>query len=599
MVLVRLLGPVEVTDAGGTAHPVGSALRRTLLALLALRAGEMVTADWLLENVWAGDPPESGLRALRFHVSRLRKELDEDGLIETRPGGYRLAISADQVDALATQRMADAARRENDPFHAAEMYGEALRMWHGEPFADAAPCAVLDDEAGRLDALRLAIIEDHFRARLDVGGGRELVADLSRATAQFPLRESLWSLLIIAQYRAGLQADALRSYEQMRTMLSDDLGLDPSRELQDLQRRVLQHDPSIGGAGIADSDDERDAPRRAPRTLPEPASTLIDSTDQLGAAKRLVRDHRLVTLAGAGGIGKTRLAVELGRSCLDQFNDGVWMVELAPIANPDSVLGAVASTLSIPLQHGMTDIDSIIDWFSGRRAMLIFDNCEHVLDAARPLLNRLVERCPTMTFLATSRQPLEVSGERVLMVNVLSPEVDGVALFLDRASAADSSFVANDEDRKVVADICRRLDGLPLAIELAARRFRWMSLAELLERLDDRFALLRRAGSGMDHHDVLHETVEWSYRLLSDREQAVFDQLSVFAGSFDLVAADAVCGKDNVAGRGVVDALIALVDRSMIVADRRPDGTRYYMLETMRQFGDKRLRDGAELRAAR
>ncbi|HZX54742.1 MAG TPA: AfsR/SARP family transcriptional regulator, partial [Ilumatobacteraceae bacterium] len=315
MVLVRLLGPVEVTDAGGTAHPVGSALRRTLLALLALRAGEMVTADWLLENVWAGDPPESGLRALRFHVSRLRKELDEDGLIETRPGGYRLAISADQVDALATQRMADAARRENDPFHAAEMYGEALRLWRGEPFADASPCALLDDEAGRLDALRLAIIEDHFGARLDAGGGRELVADLSRATAQFPLRESLWSLLITAQYRAGLQADALRSFEQMRTMLSDDLGLDPSRELQDLQRRVLQHDPSLGGAGIGASDDERYAVRRTPRTLPVPASTLIDSTDQLGAAKRLVRDHRLVTLAGAGGIGKTRLAVELARSC--------------------------------------------------------------------------------------------------------------------------------------------------------------------------------------------------------------------------------------------------------------------------------------------
>lgn len=332
--------------------------------------------------------------------------------------------------------------------------------------------------------------------------------------------------------------------------------------------------------------------------LPRNRTTFIGGEALLEAIADQLAAGNLVTLTGAGGIGKTRLAVELGWSCQDQFNDGVWIIELAPVANPESVVGAVASTLSIPLQNGMTHIESIIDWLNGRHALLILDNCEHVLDGARTLLSRLLGHCPTMTFVATSRQPLEVSGERVLIVNVLSPEVDAVALFLDRASAADTSFVPNDEDRRVVADICRRLDGLPLAIELAAARIRSMSPAELLERLDDRFELLRRAGSGVDHHDVLEATVEWSYRLLNDRERAVFDRLSAFAGDFDLRAADAVCSAHDPATSGVFDALINLVDKSMIVAERQPGGTRYNMLETMRQFGNKRLH-GDELRAVR
>ncbi len=599
MKLVRLLGPVDVVDDTDAAHAPGSPLRRTLLALLALHTGQVLSPDWLLEHVWDAEPPSSGVRALRFHISQLRKEIGSSDLIETAAGGYRLTASRDQVDALTIDEKAREARRSNDPHAAADQFDAVLAMWRGTPFIDCAPCAALDDEGARLDGLHLTIVEEHLQARLDAGAGREVIADLIRATSQHPLREGLWAMLMTAQYRAGQQATALRSYEQLRTLLADSLGLDPSIELQDLQRRLLQHDPTLAPEVTVDSNDQ---PTEGPRTrhrLPAPAAALIDSTDQVGTAKRLLRSHRLVTLTGAGGIGKTRLAIELGWSCLDQFDDGVWMIELAPVANAASIPVALASTLSIPLQHGMTHIESIIDWLSGRHAMMILDNCEHVLDGARPLLSQLVAHCPTMTFVATSRQPLDVSGERVLIVNVLSPEVDAVALFLDRSSAADSSFIPNDEERGVVAEICRRLDGLPLAIELAAARIRSMTPAELLERLDDRFELLRRTRSTTDHHDVLQATVQWSYRLLDDRERAVFDQLSVFAGSFDLRAADAVLGPDTTASASVIEVLSDLVDKSMIVAERQRAGTRYSLLETMRQFGTERLRDEGGLGAAR
>ena len=583
MLVVRLLGPVEVVDGDGVPRVIGSALRRTLLALMALRAGEVVTADWLLERAWDREPPESGLRALRFHISRLRNELGTEEMIETRPGGYRLAVPADQVDALAVERMAEAARHEGDPNLAAEMCGEALAMWRGAPFADASPCATLDDEAVRLDALRLTITEDHFRSRLDAGAGRELVADLSRATAQHPLREALWSMLITAQYRSGLQVEALRSYEQMRAMLSDDLGLDPSIELQDLQRRVLQHDPSLGGA----------VPRASVRrgNLPMPATPLIDSDGQVGSATTQLKRHRLITLTGTGGVGKTRLAVEVGWSCLDQFDAGVWLVELAPVPDADAVDAAIASALQIRAQPGLSLVESVIDWFTGRELLLIVDNCEHVLESVRRLINVLLARCPLVKVIATSREPLGAAGEHVHPVNVLNPDADGVALFLERAAAADSSIVINDLEHDAITEICRRLDGLPLAIELAAARVRSMAPIELLARLDDRFTLLRGAArSGVDHHETLLATVEWSYRLLSDHDQSVFDRLSVFAGGFDLSAAEVVASYDSIDQSDVVASLTNLVDKSMVVAERSPAGTRYGVHETLRQFGESRLR---------
>ena len=593
MVLVRLLGPVDVLDGSG-ALPPGSALRRALLALLAIHAGKVVTADWLMENVWNGEPPGSGLRALRFHISRLRRELGESLVVETHPGGYRLAVSADQVDALAAEVRARAAKRESDPSLAAEEYADVLALWRGVPFVDAAPCSVLDDEAERLTELNRGIIEDYFEARLAAGGGRELVADLGRATTQHPLRESLWAALITAQYRAGLQADALRSYEQMRVILADSLGLDPSAELQQLQRRVLQQDPSLlydVGSGSGEVPTTRTPLRH---NLPMRATPLIDSDDRLGAVQLLVRDHRLVTLTGPGGVGKTRLALELGWSCLDQFDAGAWLVELASITHSDTVVAAVSSTLSIRQQQGSTAIESMVDWLHGRELMLIIDNCEHILDPIRQLVGTLLARCPTVKVVATSREPFGLAGERVYSVNVLTPELDGVTLFLDRAVAADSSFSPTAADRDSVTDICRRLDGLPLAIEMAAARVRAIAPVDLLARLDDRFKLLRRGiGKSVTRHEALRTTLEWSYQLLTEPERAVFARLSAFAGGFDLHAAEVVCAGCSPEPCDVVDLVGSLVDKSMVLAERLPNGTRYKMLETLRQFGGEQLGSAA------
>jgi predicted ATPase/class 3 adenylate cyclase len=337
--------------------------------------------------------------------------------------------------------------------------------------------------------------------------------------------------------------------------------------------------------------EERTPPRH---NLPLRATPLIDSGDRLGSVQELVLNHRLVTLSGAGGVGKTRLAVELGWSCLDQFDAGAWLVELVPVTNADTVVAAVASTLSIRQQRGLTVIESMVDWFHGRELILIVDNCEHVLDAVRQLVGVLLARCPTVKVVATSREPLGLAGEHVYSVNVLSPEVDGVALFLDRAVSADSSFSSSGAERDSVVDICRRLDGLPLAIELAAARVRSIAPVDLLARLDDRFKLLRSGiGQGMGRHEALRTTVEWSYQLLTEPERALFARLSVFAGGFDLRAAEMVCAGGTIDDCDVADLLSSLVDKSMVVVERHPGRTRYKVLETLRQFGEEQLRDAA------
>jgi predicted ATPase len=308
--------------------------------------------------------------------------------------------------------------------------------------------------------------------------------------------------------------------------------------------------------------------------------------------------HRQVTLTGTGGVGKTRLATEIAWSMADKFADGVWLIELAPVADPAAAAAAVASTMSIPAQQGMTMVQSIVDWLRGRHLLLVVDNCEHVLGPVAKLVRAVEAGSPTVTVLATSREPLGAPGELVRPVAPLDPASEAVELFCECVVAADESFTPSEEDRMAITAICRRLDGLPLAIELAAARIRSLTPTDLLGHLDDRFRLLRAAGR-VERHQTMHAVVAWSYELISDREQLLFDRLSVFAGGFDLAAAEAVCTGTAIHEDDVVGILSLLVDKSMVIADRGQHSVRYRLLETLRQYGRQRLRERGETAARR
>lgn len=331
--------------------------------------------------------------------------------------------------------------------------------------------------------------------------------------------------------------------------------------------------------------------------LPRPQTEMVGSLADLQRQVANLAQARVVTLTGSGGVGKTRAAIEIGWLVVDDFIDGVWLVELAPIADPDLTVTGIATTLGVLPQPGMTMIESIVDWCYGRRMLLIIDNCEHVLDPVVDLVRAIVAGSPTVTTVATSREPLGVDGEIVVRIPSLQ-ENDGTELFTMRAASADSSFRPSDADRDSIAAICRRLDGIPLAIELAAARIRSLSPSDLLARLDDRFRLLRGAGrGGLERHQTLRATVAWSYQLLSPDNQVLFDRLSVFAGTFDLVAATAICADHDLDEYDIIDLLGDLVDKSMVIAVRSDRGTHYRLLETLRQYGEERL-DGQGATAA-
>jgi predicted ATPase/class 3 adenylate cyclase len=340
-------------------------------------------------------------------------------------------------------------------------------------------------------------------------------------------------------------------------------------------------------------------PEGTPGNLPHPPTEWFGPLAELNRRATEIGRRRLVTLTGPGGVGKTRLAVEIGSLVAGDFHDGVWMVELAPVADPDAVHAAVAATLGVLPQEGMRPLDAILDWLEGRRLLLLIDNCEHVLRSAVELVQAVVGACDTVTVIATTREPLGVPGEQVVPVPSLAA-MDAVELFCDRARLADVSTEFSDGDRETVAAICQRLDGIPLAIELAAARSRSLTLAELLDRLADRFKVLRGGGrGGTERHQTLRATVAWSYQLLSEDERLLFDRLSVFAGTFDSSAAEAVCCGDAIDTVDVFDLVCSLVDKSLVVVDRTGHTTRYRLLETLRQYGEERLGERAATAAVR
>jgi predicted ATPase/DNA-binding SARP family transcriptional activator len=592
-----MLGPLTVRADDGTPVEVTGARLRTLLILLALDPGRVVTLGTLVDGVWGADPPAEAANALQALVSRLRRT----GLtIESRPTGYRLAVAADDVDTCRFERLAAAghATLASDPVATATALREALALWRGPALADAATAAFAQAPVARLTELRLAAIGDRVEAELQ--SGTDLVAELESLVAEHPLRERFAGLLMRALCRAGRAADALAVYARTRALLADELGADPSAELTALHTDVLR-----GGL------DPRPARRRT--NLRSGLTTFVGRDEELSRVAAMVGESRLVTLTGPGGSGKTRLATEVGRTLVDRQPDGVWFVELAPVSDgaevPHAVLGALglrAQTLvggAVRTVPEVTEpMDRLAAALSTRPLLLVLDNCEHLVAAAAALADRLLGECPRLRILATSREPLGITGETLWPVDPLAlPPADvdprhaltfpAMRLLADRARAVRPDFTVDDTTAATMGHVCRALDGMPLAIELAAARLRTMSLDQLATRLDDRFRLLT-GGSRMalPRHQTLRAVVDWSWDLLDDDERMLLRRLSVFAGGATLAAAEQVCAGAGLDADRVFDLLTALVDKSLVLVA----GDRYRLLETIKAYGRERLAAAGE-----
>jgi predicted ATPase/DNA-binding SARP family transcriptional activator len=555
-----VLGPLAVWVDGRSVH-VAEAKVRALLADLLAHDGGPVSADRLVEDLWGERAGRNPVGTLQARVSQLRRALGGPSSITLGPGGYRLAA----CDSDAVRFRALVERRSPDPATRAAELEQALALWRGPAYADFPDADFARAAAASLEETRLAALEEQAEVRLELG---ERV-DLGELAARHPLRERLRAAHMLALYRGGRQSEALAAYEESRHLLREELGVDPSPELAALHQAILRQDPALAGA-------------RAPGSnLPAPLTDLIGRDAELAGVRALLGTSRLVTLTGPGGVGKTRLALAAARDLASPaspgaFPDGVWLVELAGVAD---VAEAVAAVLGVRDDAAAALTPRLAGALAGRRMLLVLDNCEHVVAQAAELVSALLRAAPGLRVLATSQDPLRIQGERVWSVPPLAPEA-AVALFAARAG------VEPDAD---VAEICARLDGLPLALELAATRVRALGVRELADRLDDRFRLL---SAGMRdapaRQRTLRAMIDWSWELLGEAERVVLRRLAAHADGCTLEAAEEVCAEPGV---DVLDTLARLVDRSLVV---RAAGPRYRLLESVAAYGAERLREAGE-----
>jgi predicted ATPase len=583
-VRVGVLGGLEVVDDAGRDVAVPGPKLRAFLAVLALQPGRVVPSEQLIDALWGEAPPTEVRNGLQGLASKLRRTLGDGDLVAMRGAGYALELPSDAIDAHRFEGLvaeARAASADGDLTRAAELLTEADSLWRGDPLAD---FAYEDFAAGaitRLAELRLSATEERLDTELQLGRHLGAVAQLEELVATHPLRERLRCLLMLALYRAGRQADALRAYQEGRHILGEELGLEPGHELRALEAAILAQDESLDAPAPA-------APGRHPRPedasmMPEALTPLVGRDAELADLIQLSTEARFITLVGPGGVGKTRLGLEVARTQAARLQFGGCLVELAPVGDPAGVRAAIAAALNLP------DPSRLAEGIGDREMIVVLDNCEHVIEAAAEVAEDLLRRCPALRLLATSREGLRIGGETVWPVPPLATD-DAASLFRDRANAAGAPLEDSDENDAVVADICARLDGLPLAIELAAARTRAFPLHQISTRLHDRFRLLTGGSrTALPRQQTLRAVVDWSYELLFDDEQLVFERLSVFPGGCDLTTAEAVCADDNIAAPDLADHLHALVDKSLVVAVPTGDGLRYTQLQTLADYGAERL----------
>lgn len=594
---VRILGPLEVRadDPDGGPITIEARKERAVLAALATRPGRPVSADTLETAVWGESPPPTAANTLRSYISKLRRVIGAD-TIHSGAAGYSLVAEVD-VERFE-QRVAGGrdALAVGDVRSADTLLTEALELWRGVPLEDLADCDLRRGQVTRLEEVRWSAVEGRVQAELGLGHHAELVAEIASLVDQHPLRETLWASLMLALYRSGRQADALRRYRRLRGILRDELGVDPSPPLARLENQILRQDPAL------DLD-----PPPSPENLPVPITTLIGRGEEVRTVAELVHEHRLVTLLGPGGIGKTRLAVASANELLADFDDGVCWVDLAAVGDGTSTVPRILAALGVQPASAVPLRDALVTHLRHRELLLVLDNCEHVDAEAADLAGFLLERAPALRVLATSRLPLDLAGEHRYWVDPLdvpSPDAkpaevrlsDAVRLFVERAEASTGGAVPVD-DLRTIGTICTRLDGLPLAIELAAARSSMMSATDILARLEHGLGLLSSAATEGDRrHRSLQAVLEWSYSHLGDEERRLFHRLSVFPGSFDLAAVDSV-GSDLGSPDEIVDAFGRLLEASMVVRRDEGEVPRFRLLETVSEYGRGRLAD-AELQEA-
>ncbi|GIH94164.1 BTAD domain-containing putative transcriptional regulator [Planobispora siamensis] len=584
-----VLGPVTVWTDRGEAVAVPGLKVRALLADLLAHEGRVVSVDRLVDDLWEDEPPANPAAALQVRVSQLRRALEDaepggKNLVVSRAPGYALQAGPDAVDAARFAKLVQEGRP-----------AEALELWRGAAFADFADAAFLQPVITRLEEARLAAVEDLAEARLAAGEPVE-VSELSELVARHPLRERLRAVHMKALYRAGRQSEALAGYGELRDRLTEELGLDPSPELARLYERILRQDPALSAGG-----------ERPATNLPAAVGGLIGRDEAMAEIGALLGTERLVTLVGSGGVGKTSLALEVARRAGDGYPGGAWLVELASYdRHTPSLAGAVLAALGVREDSAAT-LDRLVEALRDRRLLLVLDNCEHVVDQAAKLADALLRAVPGLRILATSREPLNVAGEVLWSVPALElPEgselitvarSDAVRLFVARATASARGFTLDAGNAEAVAQLCRRLDGIPLALELAATRVRALGIRELVARLDDRFKLLAGFQRGAPaRQQTLTAMIDWSWTLLTAPERAVLRRLAVHVDGCTLEAAEEVCAEDGI---DVLDQLARLVDRSLVVVVDGPSGVRYRLLESVAAYCLRRLEDAGETERVR
>ncbi|NNH71464.1 AfsR/SARP family transcriptional regulator [Nocardia uniformis] len=616
---IGILGPFEIrTDDGAFADVPGARLRGLLIAL-ALEPGHAVPKATLVDWIWGEHPPSDAANSLHRLVSRLRKALPE-GVVEGQADGYRLRVEPDAVDAVRFERLLAQARNDEGAQRVRRLR-EALALWRGAAMQDIGlpESAAFDAAVTRLEGLRLTAVEDRFDAEIGIGNGADLVPELTDLVTAHPMRERLVAALIRALAASGRDSDALRVYERTREALADELGVDPSPELSALHVALLRGE-------LGRREENRKTNLRAELT------SFVGKGADIEVVRELIADHRLTTLIGPGGSGKTRLATETARILLDDLPDGAWLVELAGLGADGDVAQATLAGLGrrdalLGEAPNADPTDRVIATLREREALLILDNCEHVIESAARFADRVLGECRRLRIIATSREPLGITGEALWLVEPLAvPEVTAtpgelesapaVQLFRDRAAAVRKDLELDAHALATMTRVCRALDGMPLAIELAAARLRTMSLDQLAHRLDDRFRLLTSGSrTALPRHRTLRAVVDWSWELLTDAERVVLRRLSVFAGGASLEAAERVCAaptfssdlravasapdsSDAVDAGEVLELLEALSEKSLV----RTEGdlaARYRMLGTIKEYAEQRLVEAGESEPAR